>query len=167
MTKKRITIAMSDNNDDDWDDMLAKLGKLAESFAVFSPPGGVKRKKNCTCVSNPAACKKQVKHDYPLDDLVDTPRPATPENGRSIPQLSCDRFICPRGLQKLNNTPLPAIPGNTLNNKIRYGNDCWMGNIDEHSSHFPIMTNSAARRKGYKTNSDQSSAYLDSIACSD
>ncbi len=71
--EKRITIAMSDD-DDDWDDASAKLGKLAASFATFHPPGRADRKHNRLRVSGKKATrKKPAKSVGPLGDLADTP----------------------------------------------------------------------------------------------
>ena len=70
--KKRVTIALSDDDEDDWSDASAKLGKLAQSFAVFPPPGGAERKQNRERVAKKAACKKRARND-PLEDLADTP----------------------------------------------------------------------------------------------
>ena len=62
--KSCVMIALSDDDEDEWSDASAKLGKLAQSFAVFPPPGGAERKQ--------AARKKQAK-DNPMEDLADTP----------------------------------------------------------------------------------------------
>ncbi len=70
--KKCITIAMSDN-DDDWDDVLAKLGELAESFSVFPPPGKGEKKHKPLRVVKKATRKKPIESVGPLDDLADTP----------------------------------------------------------------------------------------------
>jgi len=71
--KKRITIAMSDD-DDDWDDVSAKLGELAESFVVFPPPGkGDKIHKHHLRPAKKTKRKKPVESVGPLDDLADTP----------------------------------------------------------------------------------------------
>ncbi len=70
--KKRITIAMLDD-DDYWDDVLAKLGELAESFAVFPPPGKGEKKHKPLHVVKKATRKKPIESVGPLDDLVDTP----------------------------------------------------------------------------------------------
>ncbi len=70
--KKCITIAMSDD-DDDWDDVSAKLGELAESFADFPPPGKVEKKHKHPRVAKKATRKKPIESVGPLDDLADTP----------------------------------------------------------------------------------------------
>ena len=70
--KSRVTIALSDDDEDGWSDALAELGKLAQSFAVFPPPGGAERKQNRERVAKKAARKKRARND-PLEDLADTP----------------------------------------------------------------------------------------------
>ena len=67
-----MTIALSDDDEDDWSDASAKLGKLAQSFAIFPPPGGAERKQNRERIAKKAARKKRAKND-PLEDLADTP----------------------------------------------------------------------------------------------
>ena len=70
--KSRVTIALSDDDEDGWSDASAELGKLAQSFAVFPPPGGAERKQNRERVAKKAARKKRAKVD-PMEDLADTP----------------------------------------------------------------------------------------------
>ena len=68
-----------------------------------------------------------------------------PVNGKSIPPLFSSSDIGPSSLTvlnaSLNNTLLPAVPGNALNNKARIANECSMGSIDECSRRFPSVTN--------------------------
>ena len=47
----RVMIPLPDD-EDDWSNASAKLGKLAQSFAVFPPPGGAKRKQNRERIAN-------------------------------------------------------------------------------------------------------------------
>ena len=60
---------MSDDDNDDYSDVSAKLSELAQSFATFPPPGGAERKHNRACVAKPAARKRLVKRDH-LGDLA-------------------------------------------------------------------------------------------------
>ncbi len=61
------------DDDDDWDDASAKLGELAESFAVFPPPGKGEKKHKHLRVAKKATRKKPIESVGPLDDLADTP----------------------------------------------------------------------------------------------